>query len=138
MAQVPNLCWERPLDTTLRLVLLVGMMPHCRKRNGVKTCAGSVTSIDTAQRQRHRSLLGAILRCWQVRLLSCYLFVRITMILPIHPKIRRHLQPLRDRQLAINLPSLVTLKRKRSVPRICTNVLNHAHKCAGKLPLNML
>ena len=86
MSQVPNLCWERPLDTTLRLVLLVGMIAHCRKRNGLKACAGSVTSIDTAQRQRRRSLLGAIMRCWKVRLLSCYLFVRITMIVPIHPK----------------------------------------------------
>jgi hypothetical protein len=86
MAQVPRLCWERPLDTISRLVLLVGMMPHCRKRSGVKISAGSVTSIDTAQRQRRRSLLGTILGCWQVRLLSCYLFVRITMILPIHPK----------------------------------------------------
>ena len=62
MAQVPNLCWERPLDTTLRLVLLVGMIPHCRKRNGVKACADSVTSIDTAQRQRRRSLFGTIMR----------------------------------------------------------------------------
>ena len=61
-AQVPNLCWERPLDTISRLVLLVGMMPHCRKRNGVKTSAGSVTSIETAQRQGRRSLLGTILR----------------------------------------------------------------------------
>ena len=86
MAQVPNLCWERPLDTVSRLVLLVGMMPHCRKRSGVKISAGSVSSIDTAQRQRRRSLLGAILKCWKVRLLSCYLFVRITMIVPIHPK----------------------------------------------------
>ena len=86
MSQVPDLCWERPLDTTLRLVLLVGMIPHCRKRNGVKTCADSVTSIDTAQRQRRRLLLGTILRYWKVRLLSYYWFVRITMIVPIHPK----------------------------------------------------
>ena len=84
--QVPNICLKNPLDTTLRLVLLVGMIAHCRKRNGLKTCPGSVTSIDTAQRQRRRSLLGTILRCWKVRLLSCYLFVRITMIVPAHPK----------------------------------------------------
>ena len=86
MAQVPNLCWERPLDTISRLVLLAGMMPHCRKRSGVKISADSVTSIDTVQRQRRRSLLSTILGyCW-MRLLSCYLFVRINMIVPIHPK----------------------------------------------------
>ena len=62
IAQVPNLCWERTFDTILRLVLLVGVISHCRKRNGVKICAASVTSIDTAQRQRRRSLLGTILR----------------------------------------------------------------------------
>ena len=84
--QVPNICLKNPLNTTLRLVLLVGMIAHCRKRNGLKTCTGSVTSIDTAQRQRRRSLLGTILGCWKVSLLSCYLFVRITMIVPTHPK----------------------------------------------------
>ena len=84
--QVPNICLKNPLDTTVRLVLLVGMIAHCRKRNGLKTCLGSVTSIDTAQRQRRRSLLGTILGCWKVSLLSCYLFVRITMIVPTHPK----------------------------------------------------
>jgi len=62
IAQVPNLCLKNLSDKTLRLVLLVGMMPHCRKRSGVKISAGSVTSIDTAQRQRRRSLLGTILR----------------------------------------------------------------------------
>ena len=84
--QVPNICLKNPLDTTLRLVLLVGMIAHCRKRNGLKTCAGSVTSIDTVQRQRRRSLLSTILGyCW-MRLLSCYLFVRIHMIVPAHLK----------------------------------------------------
>ena len=86
IAQVPNLCWKRHSNTISRLVLLAGMMPHCRKRSGVKISAGSVTSIDTVQRQRRRSLLSTILGyCW-MRLLSCYLFVRINMTVPIHPK----------------------------------------------------
>ena len=61
IAQVPNLCWKRHSNTISRLVLLVGMMPHCRKRSGVKISADSVTSIDTVQRQRRRSLLSTIL-----------------------------------------------------------------------------